>query len=282
MQAKKLDKLFTGLFWCAAILCLVILAAFLGHILMNGLPKLSFGFLTGKTQELVAGGGIGAQFFNSFYVLLISVGLALPLAVAAGIYMALYAPNNKFTYILRLSIESLASIPSIVIGLFGMIVFVNFMGFGFSILAGALSLLLLNLPMLVRVTEEAVSTVPKTYFEASVALGATKWQTICKVILPAALPNILTGVTLTAGRALGETAILIFTAGTSVSRRIGDLDPFAGGETLSVHMWYVLTTGLVPDKADIANGTAAVLLLIILALNLSLIIPKKMLQAHNK
>ena len=206
------------------------------------------------------------------------MGLALPLSVGAGIYMSLYAPANKYTYILRLSIESLASIPSIVLGLFGMMIFVNYLGFGFSILSGGLTMLLLNLPMLVRVTEESINTVPKTYYEASIALGATKWHTILKVILPSALSNILTGVTLTAGRALGETAILIFTAGASASRHVGDVDPFAGGATLAVHMWYTSTTALMPDKTDITNGSAALLILIILVLNLGLLIPKKLLS----
>lgn len=282
MQAKLWEKIFTGLFWLSGIIIFAILLGFLGHILYNGLPVISWGFLTTKSSELSAGGGIAGQLFNSFYVLFISMAIALPLAVGAGIYMALYAPNNGFTYMLRLSIESLASIPSIVLGLFGMMIFVNFFGLGFSIVAGGLTMMLLNLPMLVRVTEEAVNTVPKSYYEASVALGATKWESIWKVVIPSALPNILTGVTLTAGRALGETAILIFTAGTSVSRHIGDLDPFAGGGTLAVHMWYTTTTSLIPDKAAVANGSAALLILIILLLNLGLLIPKKMLQTKTK
>lgn len=282
MQAKSWEKVFTGIFWLAGAIVFVILLGFLGHILYNGLPVISWNFLTSKSSELSAGGGIAGQMFNSFYVLFISMAIALPLAVGAGIYMALYAPNNGFTYLLRLSIESLASIPSIVLGLFGMMIFVNFLGFGFSILAGGLTMMLLNLPMLVRVTEEAVNTVPKSYYEASIALGATKWQSVWKVVLPSALPNILTGITLTAGRALGETAILIFTAGTSVSRHIGDLDPLAGGGTLAVHMWYTTTTSLIPDKVDVANGSAALLILIILLLNLGLLIPKKLMQTKTR
>lgn len=282
MHAKNWEKIFTGLFWLAGAIVFLVLLGFIGNILYKGLPVLSWHFISSKAQELQAGGGVAGQFFNSFYILLISMGLALPLAVGAGIYLALYAPKNQATYLLRLSIECLASIPSIVLGLFGMIIFVNFFGFGFSILSGGLTLLLLNLPMLVRVTEEAINTVPKTYFEASIALGATKWQSIWQVVLPAALSNILTGVTLTAGRALGETAILIFTAGTSVSRRIGDLDPLAGGGTLAVHMWYVSTTGLVADRTEIASGIGALLLVIILALNLGLLIPKKLLQANKQ
>ena len=170
------------------------------------------------------------------------------------------------------------TVPSIVLGLFGMIIFVNFLGFGFSIIGGALTLLLLNLPILVRVTEETIKTIPPSYREASLALGATKWQTIWKVVLPNALPGIITGITLTAGRALGETAILIFTAGTTVSRHLFDTDLFAGGETLAVHMWYLMSTGLVPDRDLIANGIGALLVIMILVFNFLFAIPARILQ----
>ena len=161
-----------------------------------------------------------------------------------------------------------------------MIIFVNVLGFGFSIIGGALTLVLLNLPMLVRVTEEAVRTVPAYYQEASLALGATKLQTIYKVILPSALPGILTGIILTAGRALGETAILIFTAGTTVSRHMFDMDVMAGGETLAVHLWYLMSTGLVPDRDAVANGIGALLIFTILLFNVGLTLPLHMIQKH--
>ena len=278
MHAKNWEKVFTVIFWLAGIIVLLLLFSFMGNIIYKGLPVLSWHFISSKSLELKAGGGVSGQLFNSIYILVISMGLALPLAVGSGIYLALYAPPTRATYLLRLSIECLASIPSIVLGLFGMMVFVNYCGFGFSIIAGGLTLLLLNLPMLVRVTEESINMVPKTYLEASIALGATKWQSIRQVVLPAAFVNILTGVTLTAGRALGETAILIFTAGTSVARNSGDLDPLAGGGTLAVHMWYVSTTGLVADRSEIASGIALLLLVIILFLNFSLLILKKSMQ----
>ncbi|MEG1346203.1 MAG: phosphate ABC transporter permease PstA, partial [Acidaminococcaceae bacterium] len=159
---------------------------------------------------------------------LISSGLV---ALGAAIYLAEYARDNRLTRLIRLCTESLATVPSIVLGLFGMIVFVDFWGLGFSILGGSLALALLNLPLLVRVTEDALRAVPATYREASLALGATKWQTIRRVVLPEALPGIITGVMLTCGRALGESAILIFTAGTTVSRTLGDTDVLAAGET---------------------------------------------------
>ena len=149
-------------------------------------------------------------------------------------------------------------------------------------LGGSLTLVLLNLPMLVRVTEESIRTVPKSYEEASLALGATKLQTIFKVVLPSAMPGILTGITLTAGRALGETAILIFTAGTTVSRHMFDTDVMAGGETLAVHLWYLMSTGLVPDRDAIANGIGALLILTILVFNFVLLLPVKLLGSKTK
>ena len=224
MNAKMVDKIATVCMWFAGVVILGILVAFLGYILYKGVPVLSFDFILGKPSDIESGGGVGPQLFNSFYILFLSMIVSVPIAVGAGIYLAEYAKENKLTYFIRLSTESLATVPSIVLGLFGMIIFVNFLGFGFSIIGGALTLLLLNLPVLVRVTEESINTVPNHYREASLALGATKWQTIWKVVLPNALPGIITGITLTAGRALGETAILIFTAGTTVSRHMFDTD----------------------------------------------------------
>ncbi len=229
-------------------------------------------------SDINAGGGVGPQLFNSFYILLLSMLFSIPIAVGAGIYLAEYAGNDRLTDMIRLSTESLATVPSIVLGLFGMIIFVNMLGMGFSIIGGSLTLMLLNLPVLVRVTEESIRTVPVHYREASLALGATKWQTIWRVVLPNALPGIITGITLTAGRALGETAILIFTAGTTVSRSLPDFDVTAAGETLAVHMWYVMAVGLVPDRVAIADGIGALLILTILIFNLMFTLPSKYIQ----
>lgn len=281
MSAKTINQLATICMWIAGILILGILMAFLGYILYKGLPVLSFDFIFGKTRELEAGGGVGAQLFNSFYILFLSMLVSIPVAIGAGVYLAEYAKENKLTYMIRLSTESLATVPSIVLGLFGMIVFVNYFRVGFSIIGGALTLMLLNLPVLVRVTEESIRTVPKYYSEASLALGATKFQTIWKVVLPNAMPGIITGITLTAGRALGETAILIFTAGTTVSRHLFDTNVRAAGETLAVHMWYLMSTGLVPDRDLIANGIGALLILMILIFNLVFTIPTKIIQKRT-
>ncbi|SEO92296.1 phosphate ABC transporter membrane protein 2, PhoT family [Propionispora vibrioides] len=273
-----INHLATALMWGAGLLIMGILAVFLLYILYQGVPVLSWNFITGRSSDITVGGGVGAQFFNSFYILVLSLLFSIPVAIGAGVYLAEYAGNSRLTDIIRLSTESLATVPSIVLGLFGMIIFVNMLGVGFSIIGGSLTLMLLNLPVLVRVTEESIRTVPVSYREASLALGATKWQTIWRVVLPNALPGIITGITLTAGRALGETAILIFTAGTTVARQIPNFDVTAAGETLAVHMWYVMAVGLVPDRMEIANGIGALLIITILAFNLMFTIPGQLLQ----
>ncbi len=280
MNAKTKNSLAIGMLWLAGLFVLALLVVFLGYILYKGMPVLSASFIFGRSSDIEAGGGVGAQLFNSFYLLFLSMAVSIPIAVGAGVYLAEYARDTRLTRAIRLSTECLATVPSIVLGLFGMIVFVNIMGLGFSIIGGALTLVLLNLPLLVRVTEESIRTVPDFYREASLALGATKLQTIWKVILPSALPGIITGITLTAGRALGETAILIFTAGTTVSRYMGDTDLLAGGETLAVHLWYLMSTGLVPDRDAVANGIGAMLIFTILLFNIGLTVPLKLVQKH--
>ena len=281
VSTKTQNNIAVGGLWLIGFFILALLAAFLGYILCKGLPILNFNFIFGKSSDIMAGGGVGSQLFNSFYMLFLSMAVSIPVAIGAGIYLAEYARENRLTKCIRLSVESLATVPSIVLGLFGMIIFVNQMHLGFSILGGALTLVLLNLPMLVRVTEEAIRTVPKSYEEASLALGATKLQTIFKVVLPSAMPGIITGITLTAGRALGETAILIFTAGTTVSRFMFDTDVMAGGETLAVHLWYLMSAGLVPDRDLIADGIGALLIITILIFNFIIVLPLKYIQRSH-
>ena len=282
MSAKTINKLAIGVLWLVGFCLVAILVLFIGYLLYKGLPVLSPHFLFGMPSDTEAGGGVGPQLFNTLYILLLSMSLSIVVALGAAIYLSEYASNNRFTRMIRLSTESLSTVPSIVLGLFGMIVFVDFLGMGFSILGGALALSLLNLPLLVRVIEEALRSVPQSYREASLALGATKWQTIYKVVLPGALGGIITGIMLAGGRAIGESAILIFTAGTTVSRHMGDLDLMAGGETLAVHLWYVLGIGLVPDRVAIANGISALLLIIVLVINLLFVAIRKKLVCYNK
>ncbi|WP_010272028.1 phosphate ABC transporter permease PstA [Paenibacillus senegalensis] len=272
------DRLATLFFWLSGLVIIVILAAFLVKILGDGVPHLSWSFLTGRPSEVRAGGGVGPFLFNSFYILFLSLLFSLPIGIGSGIYLAVYAKKNKFTDLVRVSVEALSSVPSIVFGLFGALLFVSLLGFRFSILSGALTLSLLNLPVLVRVTEESLRAVPESYWEASLALGSTRWQAIRKVLLPSALPGLITGVTLVAGRALGETALLIYTAGLSVSRNFPDLNPMSMGGTLSLHLWYAGTSSLAPDAEQIAQASAALLVLIVLFFNLLITIPGRIVQ----
>lgn len=276
-NSKLYDKLATIALWFIGLLIIAILGWFLYKILGAGLRYLTPKFMFGKPKEILAGGGVGPMLFNSFYILFLSLLFSLPIGISAGVYLAIYAKKNRFTNLIRISVEALASVPSIVFGLFGALLFVNWMGLKFSILSGSMTLALLNLPVLVRNTEVALLTVPESYWEASLALGSTRWQAIRKVMVPAALPVLITGITLTAGRALGESAILIYTSGLSVSRHFPDFDVMAMGETLSVHLWYVQASSLVPDAKQIAQGSAALLVLVVLIFNLLIAVPSRIL-----
>lgn len=278
MSAKLLDRLATIVLTVFAALIILLLFGLIGFILSKGFHKLDWHFITSAPDLINPGGGIGPQLFNSFYLLFLTMAIALPLGIGAGIYMAEYAPDNKFTYIIRLSIEVLSSLPSIVVGLFGLLVFVNMTGWGYSVIAGALALTVFNLPLLVRITEDAIRAVPKDQKEASYALGVTKWRTIVSVILPAAIPGILTGAILASGRVFGEAAALLFTAGMTspdlsfshfgLSSATSLFNPFRPAEPLATHIWKINAEGLVPDARDVADGSAAILIIAVLLFNL--------------
>jgi phosphate transport system permease protein len=223
------------------------------------------------------GGGVAPQLFNSFYLLILSMVITIPLGIGAGIYMAEYAKPGRVTNAIRLSIETLASLPSIVIGLFGLLVFVNLMGWGFSLISGALAITILNLPSMTRVSEDAIRSVHPSLKEASLALGASKWETIYKVILPSAMPQLITGTILAAGRVFGEAAALLYTAGmTTPDLRFNTnplyinspFNPFRPAETLSVYIWKVNSESLTPDARQIADGASALLLIIVFTFNI--------------
>lgn len=279
MNSKTADRIATGVFIAIAVIIISILIGLFSFILINGLQHVSLKFLTTPSSNMMAGGGIRDQLFNSFYVLFITMLITVPLGVGGGIYMAEYARPGKVTNIIRSCIEVLASLPSIVIGMFGLLMFVTLTGWGYTILGGALALTVFNLPVMVRVTEDAIRSVPRDQKEASLALGITHWHTIKTVILPSAFPTILTGAVLAAGRVFGEAAALLFTAGLSTPRLdYGNWNPFSPtsplnifrpAETLAVHIWSVNTQGLIPDVKDVSNGSAAVLVISVLLFNLS-------------
>jgi len=226
----------------------------------NHLPR----FLISLPSETTAGGGVGPEIFNTIYFAVLSTTITLPIGVGAAVYLARFARSARFVGVVRTALDTLASLPSIVYGLFGFLVFVVEMNAGYSLFAGAFVLALLNLPLVVGITEESLRAVPRELDEASLALGATSIQTTLRVTLPYAWPGILSALVLSVGRVFAESAPLIMTAGTTISRSNAySLDPFRGGETLAVHLWYVNSAGLSPDRADVSAGTAAVLVVLV-------------------
>jgi phosphate transport system permease protein len=276
-KRKKLstymDRFATAAFWVLGVLIVVLIIWLLFTILKNGITKVDWNFLTKLPEEIDSGGGIGPILFNSFYVLILSLIFSLPIGIGAGIYMAEYAPPNKFTELMRICVEGLASVPSIVFGLIGISIFVEFFQVGLTIIGAAVSLAFLNLPVLTRVTEEAIRAVSRDIREASYALGAAKFQVILSAVLPVASRSIITGVSLVAGRAFGESAVIILTAGLSTSGELWDFNLFAPGETLAVHLWYVQSEAIVADAKEVADKSAAVLLFVVLMINLLFRLP---------
>ncbi|MBC2582427.1 phosphate ABC transporter permease PstA [Clostridium sp. DJ247] len=292
MNAKQKDKIWTGILYLVSSFVVILLVALIGYIIIRGGDCLRPSFLFGDPKIGEAGGGIGPQLFNSFYMLVISLIITIPFGVGGGIYLAEYAKEGSLLNIIRLCIETMASLPSIVVGLFGLLVFVNFTNWGFTLLSGALAIAVLNLPQLTRVSENAVRAAGKPVKEASLGLGATQWQTIKRVILPSALPQILTGVILSAGRIFGEAAALLYTAGMSAPilhfdniSLIGKTSPFSvmrPAETLAVHIWKLNSEGMVPDAAQIANRASAVLIIMVLLFNLTArILGKKIYESYT-
>ncbi|CDN42743.1 Probable ABC transporter permease protein YqgI [Paenibacillus sp. P22] len=278
MSNKTADRIATAVFYFFAFLIIAVLASLIGFILYRGLGQISWHFLTSPPETFKTGGGIGPQLFNSLFLLVLTMIITVPLGIGAGIYMAEYSRPGRFTDFIRLVVEVLSSFPSIVVGLFGLLVFVQYFDLKFSLLAGALALTVFNLPLMVRITEQGIRGVPREQKEAGLALGLTRWHTITKVLLPVSLPTILTGTILAAGRVFGEAAALLFTAGMSSPRLdftdwnplspVSPLNPLRPAETLAVHIWKINSEGVAPDAAQIAAGASAVLILTVLLFNL--------------
>ncbi|ANE48532.1 phosphate ABC transporter permease [Paenibacillus swuensis] len=271
--AQTMDRMATASLWVLGGAVVALILWILFTILAKGIPYITPDFLVKVPDEIEEGGGIGPTLLNSFYVLGISLICSIPVGLGAGIYMAEYAPDNKFTAFLRICVEGLASVPSIVFGLLGIWLFIEYFQIGYTILGAGLTLALLNLPVLTRVTEESIRAVPKDLRVASYAMGTTKFQCIRTVVLPVALNGIITGICLTAGRAFGESAVIILTGGLSTSGEMWDFNLMSPGETLAVHLWYVQAEAIVPDARQIADKAAAVLVFVVLLINLVFRIP---------
>ncbi len=268
-RARRADRAMTGIFYGIAAFFFALLLAFTGKVIIGG--------LMGASPEMFAfarQGAIGNQLFNTVYLVFISLLVSVPLGVFAGIYLAMYAKPGLFTRFLRICIETLSSLPSIVVGLFGYLVFLVFMGMGKSLLAGALSISILTLPLITTTTEDAIKGLPAGYFQAGMGMGSTRWQAIFHVLLPACIPRIMTGVILAAGRGFGEAAALLYTTGSGSSLRWGNwditsptspLNVLRPAETLSIQIWNLQTNA---QDAALANLASAVLLLLVLLFNI--------------
>ncbi len=262
------DRAATVVIWAFALLALALVALVLGVILWNGLSTaLTPSFVFGKPQAMREGGGIWPMVVSSFYLAALTLLLVIPLGVGAAIYMSEFAGEGRVARLVRFGADSLSAVPSVVFGIFGMVVFVIYLGLGYSLLAGALTLTLLNLPTVMRSAEEAVKSVPKSYREAALAMGCTRWETVKKVVLPVAMPGITTGAILSAGRIVGESAAVIYTVGLFV-RKV-PWSPFQPAAPMAANIWHMYTEGaLVPDWFRVASGEAAFLLIVVLVLNL--------------
>lgn len=257
------DKFSRAIIWIFSSITILFLLWILIYIFTKGLPHISLKFLTSPNNS--KNDGIFPMIFNTIFIIFTSLAISLPLGIGAAIYMVEYARpgrNSKVIQIIRFAVETLSGIPSILYGLFGLIFFVTILKLGFSILAGALTLSIMVLPTIIRTTEETLKSVPDSYREGSLALGATKLTTIKKVVLPSAIPGILTAVILSTGRIVGETAAVYLTAG--MGRNIAS-SFMESGRTLSVHLYILAKEGISFDKA---YATAAILIIIIAIINM--------------
>jgi phosphate transport system permease protein len=279
MNARTADRIAIGTLWVIALGSVVLLAAIIIELITKAFPTLSLNFVFGDPSRTDLG-GVGTVLWNSIYMLVLALLITSPVAVLAGIYMSEYAGDNKATSSIRFAQEAMGSVPSIVIGLVGLLVFVNTFKLGFSAIAGALALSIFNLPLMARLTEQAIRAVPQDERLASMGLGATKWQTITKVVLPIAIPGIVTSFVLTAGRIFGEAAALIFTAGLATPyhydfANLNLLDPSSPwsplhpATTLAVYIWKLNSEGIGDFASEIADGAAAILIVVVLLFNLS-------------
>ena len=282
-MSKKLNqKIAFTLFRTLGILVVGILFWILGFIIYHGISAISWEFLTTGPTDGMSKGGVFPAIVGTLLLVIGSMAFAFPLGVMSAIYTSEYAGNGWFVKLTRVMTNNLASIPSIVFGLFGMVLFVNKLGFGDSILAGSLTLGLLALPLVIRTTEEALKAVPNSYRTGSLALGASKLQTIKRVVLPTAFPNITTGLILSIGRVSGETAPILFTVAAYFLPKLPS-SIFDQVMALPYHLYVVATSGTdIEASRPIAYGTALILIAIVLIMNLMATFLRLKLEKKNK
>ncbi len=270
------DNLLRGSLWLSAILSVAVLVMIVGFIFYKGFGLISFEFIFGDYSP-TGGGGIWPMIVTTVYTIVISLVIATPIGILAAVYLQEYAKQGRLVKIIRFATESLTGIPSIIYGLFGAVFFVTTLKLGLSIIAASLTLTIIVLPVIIRTTEEALKTVPASYREGSLALGNTKLQTLVKVILPTAMPGVLSGIILSIGRIVGESAAIFLTAGTVAAM---PESIFSSARTLTVHAFLVTQES---GDIELAAAVGIVLIVIILAINLSATyISKKLNKTTNK
>ena len=256
------QKIVRAVLWTMTGATILILLFIVVFILRRGLPEVSLEFLTRNPENMGVEGGIFPTIVGTLALTLMAIVIATPLGVGTAIYLTEYTWENRLTRIIRFGADCLAGIPSILFGLFGFILFVTKLKLGWSILSGGLTLSFMILPTIIRTSEEAIRSVPASYREVSASLGCTKWQAVTRVVLPSALPGITTGVILSIGRSIGETAAVIFTAGSSLHI---PTSLFSSSRTMAVHFYILAREGISMPNA---YGTAAVLVATILMINI--------------
>jgi phosphate transport system permease protein len=262
-QARKrkiLDNMLYAVMAMATVGVLAAMVSVLVYIFRSQAGFLNFSFLTGVKD------GILPMVVTTLYLVLVSIAVALPVGIATAIFLNEYSGDSKYIKILRLAIETLAGIPSIIYGLFGLLIFCRLLSFGQSIIAGAFTLGIMILPVIIRTTEESLKSIPDTFREGSLALGATKFQTIFHVVLPSALPGIVTSVILAIGRVVGESAPVLLTVGITKNM---PRSVFESGRTLTIHLYYLTNEAVRPEDFGIAFATAAVLVILVVIINTS-------------
>ena len=267
MTRKMKDNLVLGLIYLAAFFSVILLLVIILYVFIKGLPSINWGFLTTVTSALKGTTGIAGNIVNTLYIVVLTLLFATPIGIGSAIYLNEYAKPGKIVRLIEFTTETLSGIPSIIFGLFGMVFFGTALGLGYSILTGALTLTLMVLPLITRNTQEALKTVPDSYRSGAVGMGATKWYMIRTILLPSAMPGIITGVILAVGRIVGESAALLFTAGS------GYLLPKAGaglfhkilesGGNLTIQLYLSMSKA----QYDVAFGIAVVLLCVVLVIN---------------
>lgn len=281
VRRRRVQTLVLGCFRLLSVLVVAILFLILGFILVKGAGVISWSFLTEAPTDGMTAGGIMPAIVGTLCLMLGSALFAFPVGVISGIYMNEYAPKGALVNFIRMMTNNLSGIPSIVFGLFGMAFFVNRLGFGDSILAGSLTLGLLALPIVIRTTEEAFKSIPDSFREGSMALGATKFQTIWKVLLPMSMPRVMTGLILSLGRVSGETAPILFTCAAYFLPKLPH-SIFDQCMALPYHLYVVATSGTdIDSQMPIAYGTAFVLIVIVLLMNLTAGVIRRHFEKHS-